>query len=119
MRLITKKELAAKLSLSLDQIEQAVAKGLVPPPIQLDGHMRWADELIDNWIRAGCPEKIKQEDNDKNNKMYDRPGTLRNIEKEAITNALNLVGGNREKAARLLEIGERTLYRKIKEYGLG
>ena len=27
-------------------------------------------------------------------------------------------GGNREEAAKMLEIGERTLYRKIKEYDL-
>jgi DNA-binding NtrC family response regulator len=28
------------------------------------------------------------------------------------------VNGNREQAAKILKIGERTLYRKIKEYGL-
>ncbi|MGZ3384762.1 MAG: helix-turn-helix domain-containing protein, partial [Isosphaeraceae bacterium] len=28
-----------------------------------------------------------------------------------------LSGGNREEAARMLGIGERTLYRKLKEYG--
>jgi DNA-binding NtrC family response regulator len=28
------------------------------------------------------------------------------------------VGGNRRKAAEVLEIGERTLYRKIKKFGL-
>ena len=31
---------------------------------------------------------------------------------------LELVGGNRQKAAKVLGIGERTLYRKIREYGL-
>jgi two-component system response regulator HydG len=29
-----------------------------------------------------------------------------------------MVEGNREQAANILGIGERTLYRKIKEYGL-
>jgi two-component system response regulator HydG len=39
-------------------------------------------------------------------------------EKELIRNTLKMVEGNREQAANLLGIGERTLYRKIKEYGL-
>src|SRR5437868_3125934 len=44
--------------------------------------------------------------------------TLNEIEALAIGETLKLTGGNREEAAKILEIGERTLYRKIKEYGL-
>ena len=40
------------------------------------------------------------------------------LEREAIVAALKEVGGNRRKAAEMLEMGERTLYRKIKEYGI-
>lgn len=40
------------------------------------------------------------------------------VEKYYIERALDLTDGNREEASRMLEIGERTLYRKIKEYGL-
>ena len=43
---------------------------------------------------------------------------LEEIEKIAIAETLKLTGGNREQAAEMLGIGERTLYRKIKEYGL-
>ncbi|MHC4947245.1 MAG: sigma-54-dependent transcriptional regulator [Planctomycetota bacterium] len=43
---------------------------------------------------------------------------LDKLEKEAIRQTLGMTGGNREQAARLLGIGERTLYRKLKEYGL-
>ncbi len=43
---------------------------------------------------------------------------LEQIEKEAIAKTLKMTNGNREQAAKLLGIGERTLYRKIKEYGL-
>ncbi|MEJ5342219.1 MAG: sigma-54 dependent transcriptional regulator [Thermogutta sp.] len=43
---------------------------------------------------------------------------LEEIEKMFIAETLRATGGNREEAARLLGIGERTLYRKIKEYGL-
>ena len=44
--------------------------------------------------------------------------SLEEVERELIRTNLELVGGNRHKAAKLLGIGERTLYRKIKEYGL-
>ena len=44
--------------------------------------------------------------------------SLDQIEKQAIRNALRLNNGNREQAAKVLGIGERTLYRKLKEYGL-
>ncbi|AQQ09602.1 Transcriptional regulatory protein ZraR [Sedimentisphaera cyanobacteriorum] len=44
--------------------------------------------------------------------------SLEEIEKQAIESTLEMTEGNREKASRILGIGERTLYRKIKEYGL-
>jgi len=43
---------------------------------------------------------------------------LEEIERIFITETLKLTGGNREQAAALLKIGERTLYRKIKEFQL-
>jgi transcriptional regulator of acetoin/glycerol metabolism len=48
-----------------------------------------------------------------------RPGmTMEDLEREAIAAALKEVDGNRRKAADLLGIGERTLYRKIRKYEL-
>jgi two-component system response regulator HydG len=41
------------------------------------------------------------------------------IEKFYITETLKVTSGNREEAAKTLGIGERTLYRKLKEYGIG
>lgn len=43
---------------------------------------------------------------------------LEELERMFIAETLRATGGNREEAARLLGIGERTLYRKIKEYQL-
>ncbi len=40
------------------------------------------------------------------------------IEKLAILDALNKTGGNKAEAARMLEIGLRTLYRKLKQYNM-
>lgn len=43
---------------------------------------------------------------------------LTEVERLCIAETLRLTGGNREEAASMLGIGERTLYRKIKEYQL-
>jgi transcriptional regulator with PAS, ATPase and Fis domain len=40
------------------------------------------------------------------------------MEKEVIRKTLNKYNGNRKKTAQALNISERTLYRKIKDYGL-
>ena len=45
-------------------------------------------------------------------------GTLAETEARAIAHALTQAKGNREKAAKMLGIGERTIYRKIKKYGI-
>lgn len=45
--------------------------------------------------------------------------SIEQAEKELIRNTLKMVNGNREQASEILGIGERTLYRKIKEYELG
>jgi DNA-binding NtrC family response regulator len=44
--------------------------------------------------------------------------SITQAERELIRNTLKMVDGNREQAAKILGIGERTLYRKIKEYEL-
>ena len=44
--------------------------------------------------------------------------SLNELEKQAIIDTLAKTKNNREKAAKILGIGERTLYRKIKEYSL-
>jgi two-component system response regulator AtoC len=41
---------------------------------------------------------------------------LADLEREAILHALDVVGGNRKRAAELLGIGERTLYDRLKKY---
>jgi DNA-binding NtrC family response regulator len=44
--------------------------------------------------------------------------TMADIERAAIESALTETKGNRRKAAKMLDIGERTLYRKLREYGI-
>ncbi|HLU26223.1 MAG TPA: sigma-54 dependent transcriptional regulator [Longimicrobiales bacterium] len=71
-----------------------------------------------------APETDHHEVEDETNDVEEgvvvyRPGMkMSDLEREAITVALQEVRGNRRKAAEMLGIGERTLYRKIKEYGI-
>ena len=45
--------------------------------------------------------------------------SLEDCERNAIANTLRLCDGNRRRAAEKLNIGEATLYRKIKKYKIG
>ena len=53
------------------------------------------------------------------NEALIRPGmSMADVERAAIEVALRDTGGNRRRAAEMLQIGERTLYRKLREYQL-
>ncbi len=52
------------------------------------------------------------------NKLNDEVIPLDEMERKAIINALETTRGNKRNAAKMLNISERTLYRKIKEYDL-
>lgn len=65
------------------------------------------------------PEEVRSTIDDDSPTMGSLAGVgLDRLEKEAIRQTLQLTAGNREKTAEMLGIGERTLYRKLKEYGL-
>jgi DNA-binding NtrC family response regulator len=51
--------------------------------------------------------------------LYRTGMRMAEVERAAIEAALRDSGGNRRKAAEMLGIGERTLYRKLREYGIG
>ena len=60
------------------------------------------------WLEEGSKPPARSDDV--------RP--LAELEKDAILHALEVVGGNRRRAAELLGIGERTLYDRLKKYGV-
>lgn len=55
---------------------------------------------------------------DFNRRENDDVLSIRDLEKDAIVKALDKTKGSKRKAARLLNISERTLYRKLKEYDI-
>ncbi|HLJ10301.1 MAG TPA: sigma-54 dependent transcriptional regulator [Planctomycetaceae bacterium] len=86
--------------------------------VDLDGLLD-VDDLPDD-IPPLHPEKIEAGrpsfDGVTQGGLVGRP--LEEVEKYYIQRALELTGGKREEAAQMLGIGERTLYRKIKAWGL-
>jgi DNA-binding NtrC family response regulator len=69
----------------------------------------------DDWAE----EQAEAREGGENEKVTFPVGTdMARVEREMIKKTLQHVGGNRKKAAKLLGIGERTLYRKIQMYGL-
>jgi DNA-binding NtrC family response regulator len=86
-----------------------------------------------SWVRAveeeGDPEGSRRREAAGRKDAEEPPGdgreaqfrvgmSLEDLERMAIAGTLEAVGGNRRRAAEMLGIGERTLYRKIKEYEL-
>jgi DNA-binding NtrC family response regulator len=107
-----------------------IVHSLVELRLQLDELRRRVDEAaIASAASAGRPPElesrslpgavgaIEPESGPPPNVLTVTPGmTMAAIERGAIEAALRETGGNRRQAAELLGIGERTLYRKLREY---
>jgi DNA-binding NtrC family response regulator len=91
------------LSLKLDISE--VKKMLI--------HMQSGTLIGQDYQVPDKPDGMTMED-----KNEVKPTTLANMEREMIKLTLKEYNGSRRKTARALQISERTLYRKIREYGL-
>jgi DNA-binding NtrC family response regulator len=92
------------------------------------GNVRQLKNVIENMVvlsgsnqltQENLPREIRPTSGDASAGMNNLVGiSIEQAERELIRNTLKLVDGNREHAAKILGIGERTLYRKIKEYDL-
>jgi two-component system response regulator HydG len=93
------------------------------------GNVRQLRNIVENMVVLASGEKLTVDDLP--GEIHQPPGqaaesqlshvagiSIEDAEKQLIRNTLTMVDGNREQAAKILGIGERTLYRKIKEYGL-
>ena len=114
---------------------ESKVKGLAPDARRMlmaypwPGNVRQLHNVVQNMVVLASGEKLTVDDLPP--EIHRRPGdmageqlgqlagiSIEAAEKELIRNTLKMVGGNREQAAKILGIGERTLYRKIKEYEL-
>ena len=64
------------------------------------------------------PEYVTSQSSDEKSLIIDLGTSLKDIEKLVLTKTLELVKGNKAKAAQLLGIGVKTVHRKFEEYGL-
>ncbi|MDP6044896.1 MAG: sigma-54 dependent transcriptional regulator [Phycisphaerae bacterium] len=109
---------------SLDKDAARVLLGYAWP-----GNVRQLRNVVENIVVMAPDNRITLDDLP--SEIYTPPGlgpnrqlenlagiSIEEAEKELIRNTLAMVSGNREQAANILGIGERTLYRKIKEYDL-
>lgn len=92
------------------------------------GNVRQLRNVIENMVVLSqepmisldaLPSDIRPSSNESVGGMNNLVGiSIEQAERELIRNTLKMVHGNREQAARILGIGERTLYRKLREYDL-
>jgi two-component system response regulator HydG len=75
------------------------------------------DDLPDDFVGNAPVAAAYVPSNPSAPNLIGRP--LDEVERYYIAEALKLAGGNREEAAKMLGMGERTLYRKLKEFGIG
>jgi DNA-binding NtrC family response regulator len=102
-----------------------ILRSLVELKLQVEELRRRLDDqpqrvqVIDLGDSATVQDVLPEPDSDGDRPVVYRPGmTMAEVEKAAIEAALHEYRGNRRKAAEVLGIGERTLYRKIKAYRL-
>ncbi len=97
------KSLLLKLSERQDAIERNPQ-----PPLLLPEPAKPREESLRELLQSFYDRRADAEN----------PPSLQELERYAIEQTLKRVGGSRRKAAKLLGITERTLYRKINEYAL-
>jgi DNA-binding NtrC family response regulator len=102
-----------------------ILRSLVELKLQVEELRRRLDDqpqrvqVIELGDHAAVADVLPASDSDGDRPVVYRPGmTMAEVEKAAIEAALQEYRGNRRKAAEVLGIGERTLYRKIKAYRL-
>lgn len=80
-----------------------------------DGHIH--KDMIPKNIIGNTLNKIKKEKK-KSSDEFDLNEILKDVEIETIKKALEITGGNKTKASKILNIPRTTLYYKIEQYGL-
>ena len=101
-----------ELKMQIEELRRRFEDGIAPLDVIDLGRAPARGPVAAASVFASPPEADEEE------VVYRAGMTMADVERAAIEAALRETSGNRRKAADQLGIGERTLYRKIKEYGL-
>ncbi|HOD65703.1 MAG TPA: sigma-54 dependent transcriptional regulator [candidate division Zixibacteria bacterium] len=93
-------------------VEEAGQELIYRAILQLGAEIRLLRDLITAHLPSEPPEETAEA------APAADGATMEEVEERMIRRTLRETGGNRKEAARRLGIGERTLYRKLKKYGL-
>jgi DNA-binding NtrC family response regulator len=101
-------------------VEQAERELILRALLDIKGNIVELRNLLLDQAQALETARRSQQDPMAVRQPQEQPNlSLEEMEHKMIAEALERYKGNRRVAARMLNISERTLYRKIKEYGLG
>jgi transcriptional regulator with PAS, ATPase and Fis domain len=92
-------------------------KNVIERSVILEDNQELTEETLPKEFLTSSPNAIKVESNgskDAGGELSD----LKSVEKHHILRVLDGADGNKSEAAKKLDIGLATLYRKLKEYGL-
>lgn len=113
------RQLSMKFSRKLTGLSQRAMKAMQEYPWQ--GNVRQLRNAIEEMAIISTDEildKLPDWMEKKEVQHIGRVATMEQLEKQAIESALLETGGNKSRAAKILGIGLRTLYRKMKKYGI-
>ena len=61
MELLSVRELANRMKVSTRHVWSLLSSGRLPEPVRIGRSVRWRVDLIDQWIRVGCPSRERFE----------------------------------------------------------
>jgi DNA-binding NtrC family response regulator len=101
-------------------VEQAERELILRALLDIKGNILDLKSLLTEQSQAlGATRESAHDPRAVRSPQEESPLSLQEMERKMIEEALDRYKGNRRVAARVLNISERTLYRKIKEYGIG
>ncbi len=104
-----------RMQREIDSLREQLDERENTRPVQQDTHY---EEMPQSLVHYKAPTKFFEVKENEQSETAESPLTLEQTEKETIRRALEKNDGRRKATAAELNISERTLYRKIKEYGL-